>query len=59
MDSRYWPGTKILKSQNNDFDWRNRVSRPSDNKSLIAQRNATTERAKQNRSDIYFAKEKS
>ena len=22
----YWPGTNILKSQNNDFDWRNKDS---------------------------------
>lgn len=59
MESRYWPGTKILKSHGNDFDWRKRVSSLSDNKSLIAKSNATTERAKQNRVDIYFAKEKS
>ena len=54
----YWPGTKIVKSKGNAFDWRSRVSTVSDKKSLIGQKNATTERAKQNRSDIYFAKEK-
>ena len=59
MESRYWPGTQIVKSRGNDFDWRARVSRLSDNKSLISQRNATTQKAKQNRVDIHFAKEKS
>ena len=54
----YWPGSNIIKSNGNAFDWRGKVSVMSDKKSLIAQKNATTEKAKQNRVDIIFAKEK-
>lgn len=54
----YWPGTKIVKSNGNAFDWRGRVSVLSDKKSLIAQKNATTPNALKNRVDIIFMKEK-
>lgn len=54
----YWPGSRIVKSKGNAFDWRGKVSVLSDKRSEIAQRNATTDKAKQNRVDIIFMKEK-
>ena len=59
MESRYWPGTTIVKSRGNDFNWQSRVSSLSGKRSLIGQQNATTKKAKEKRVDIHFAKEKS
>lgn len=54
----YWPGSNITKSKGNAFDWKGKVSVLSDKKSEIGKKNATTEKAKQNRVDIVFMKEK-
>ena len=53
----YWPGTKIPKSRGNAFDWRG-VSLPSDKKSVISHRNATTKKALENRVNLVLKKEK-
>lgn len=41
----YWPGTKIVKSQGNAFDWRGRTSIVTQDKNLKATNNAKAQAA--------------
>lgn len=41
----YWPGTKIIKSQGNAFDWRNMRSQITTTKSFKVSQNATVANA--------------
>lgn len=41
----YWPGTKIVKSQGNAFDWRGRTSIVTQDKHLKASNNAKAQMA--------------